>query len=98
MIYLGIDWAEAHHDAFVMDEAGQMLARGRVSEGVQGLGKLHEMVGAHAADPSQVIVGIQTDRGLMVQALIASGYAVSAVNPFAALSLSGPPSALRGEV
>jgi transposase len=84
VIYLGIDWAEAHHDAFVMDEAGQMLARGRVSEGVQGLGKLHEMVGAHAADPSQVIVGIETDRGLMVQALIASGYAVYAVNPFAA--------------
>jgi transposase len=84
VIYLGIDWAEAHHDACVMDEAGKMLAKGRVPEGVEGLEKLHEMVGAHSDDPSQVIVGIETDRGLMVQALIASGYGVYAINPFAA--------------
>ena len=47
MIYVGIDWAEAHHDACVMDEAGTVLATGRVPEGVKGLAKLHEMV----ADP-----------------------------------------------
>jgi transposase len=61
-----------------------VLAKGRVPEGVEGLGKLHEMVGAHTDHPSQVIVGIETDRGLMVQALIASGYEIYAINPFAA--------------
>jgi transposase len=84
VIYLGIDWAERHHDAFVMDEAGGLLAKARVPEGVQGLAKLHEMVGAHASEASKVIVGIETDRGLMVQALVASGYRVYAINPFAA--------------
>jgi transposase len=84
VIYLGIDWAETHHDAYVMDEGGTMLAKGRVPEGVEGVGKIHEMVGAHAEDPSEVIVGIETDRGLMVGALIASGYTVYAINPFAA--------------
>ncbi len=41
-------------------------------------------LGTHANDPSEVIVGIETDRGLMVGALIASGYTVYAINPFAA--------------
>jgi transposase len=84
VIYLGIDWAEAHHDACVMDEAGTVLATGRVREGVEGLARLHEMVAAHAEEPSEVIVGIETDRGLLVGALVASGYRVFAINPMAA--------------
>ena len=84
MIYLGIDWAEAHHDACVMDEAGKVLAKGRVPEGVEGLARLHEMVAAHAEEPSEVAVGIETDRGLMVGALVATGYRVYAINPKAA--------------
>jgi len=84
VIYLGIDWAEAHHDACVMDEAGSVLAKGRVPEGVEGLARLHEMVSAHAEEPSEVIVGIETDRGLLVGALVASDYQVYAINPMAA--------------
>src|SRR5438128_1789105 len=84
VIYVGIDWAEAHHDACVMDEAGTVLAKGRVPEGVEGLAKLHEMVSAHAEEPEQVVVGIETDRGLLVGALVASDYRVYAINPMAA--------------
>ncbi len=84
MIYVGIDWAEAHHDACVMDEAGTVLAKGRVPEGVEGLARLHEMVAAYASEPSEVAVGIETDRGLLVGALVASDYRVYAINPMAA--------------
>lgn len=84
VIYLGIDWAEAHHDACVMDETGTVLAKGRVPEGVEGLARLHAMVAAHAEEPSEVVVGIETDRGLLVGALVASGYRVYAINPMAA--------------
>jgi hypothetical protein len=38
-------------------------------------------VAAHAEDPGQVAVGIETDRGLLVGALVAAGYQVYAVNP-----------------
>ena len=32
MIFVGVDWAEAHHDVCVLDEAGAVLARlGRMS-------------------------------------------------------------------
>ncbi len=84
MIYVGVDWAEAHHDACVMDEAGTVLAKARVPDGVEGLARLHGMVAAHAEEPEEVVVGIETDRGLLVGALVASGYRVYAINPMAA--------------
>ncbi|MGH2576904.1 MAG: IS110 family transposase [Actinomycetota bacterium] len=84
MIFVGIDWAEAHHDVCVLDEEGAVLAKGRVADGVEGVARLHEMVAAHAEEPSDVVVGIEIDRGLLVGALVAAGYHVYAVNPMAA--------------
>ena len=45
---------------------------------------LHELVGEHGAGEEvapQVVVGIETDRGPWVQALLAAGYEVFAINP-----------------
>lgn len=81
MIFVGVDWAEAHHDVFVEDERGKRLAGGRLPEGVEGIARFHEMVGAHAAEPAEVVIGMETDRGLFVSALLAAGYLVYAVNP-----------------
>lgn len=81
MIFVGVDWAEAHHDVFVMDEDGKRLAGGRLPEGVEGVARFHELVGAHAEEPNEVVIGIETDRGLFVSALVTSGYNVFAVNP-----------------
>jgi len=33
MIFVGVDWAEAHHDVFVQDEDGKRLAGGRLPRG-----------------------------------------------------------------
>jgi len=84
LIFVGDDWAEAHHDICVIDEAGKKLAKRRVPEGLDGVNQLHALVAAHASDPAEVVVGIETDRGLFVQALIAAGYQVYAINPLAA--------------
>lgn len=81
MLFCGDDWAEDHHDVWLMDEAGQKLASARVAEGLAGLGEFHELMGGFVADPSEVVVGIETDRGLWVEALVASGYEVYAINP-----------------
>ena len=81
MIFVGIDWSETHHDVCVIDADGKVLAKGRVPEGVEGLARLHELVSTHTQDPSDVAVGIELDRGLLVGALVASGYAVHAINP-----------------
>lgn len=83
MIYVGIDWSERHHDVCVIDEAGQMLGKAKAPDTVEGLTQIHELVGAHAEDPSEVVVGIELDRGLVVAALVGAGYRVHHVNPLA---------------
>src|SRR6266705_3409119 len=83
MVFVGIDWAEAHHDICVVDDDGQVLAKRRVPEGIEGVGKLHALIAEHAEDPAAVVVGIETDRGLLVGSLVAAGYKVYAINPLA---------------
>ena len=82
-IFVGDDWAEAHHDVHVMNQAGDELASRRLVEGLDGIGRLHELIAQHADDPAEVVVGIETDRGLWVDALVAAGYQVYAINPLA---------------
>ena len=84
MLFLGDDWAEAHHDIEIEDDSGRVVARKRLAEGMAGITALHELVAEHldpAAEPDQVLVGIETERGPWVQALLAAGYVVYAVNP-----------------
>src|ERR1044072_3984816 len=71
-LFVGDDWAEDHHDVEVMDEAGPGL---------------HELVGRYLpgdAQDAEVAVGIETDRGPWVTALISAGYTVYPVNPLQA--------------
>ncbi len=84
MIFVGDDWAEDHHDVHLMDETGTRLASRRLPEGLAGIGEFHELLARHTAEPGQVIIGIETDRGLWVTALVAAGYQVYAINPMAA--------------
>ena len=84
MIFIGVDWAEAHHDVHVQDEDGRRLGGGKLPEGVEGIARFHDLAAAHARDPGEVVIGIETDRGLFVAALIAAGYLVFAVNPMSA--------------
>ena len=88
---VGDDWAEDHHDIEVMDEAGRVLARKRLPEGVAGIGQLHELIGRFvpADGDAEVQVAIETDRGPWVTALIAAGYTVFAVNPLQASRYRG---------
>lgn len=83
MLFVGLDWAEEHHDVALMAESGRVLAARRVAEGLAGLTALHELLAAHAEDSVEVVVGTETDRGLFVGALVAAGYQVYAVNPLA---------------
>jgi transposase len=84
VLFVGDDWAEAHHDIEIEDDQGRVLARRRLPEGLAGITMLHELVAEHldpTAEPDQVQLGIETDRGPWVQALLAAGYGVFAINP-----------------
>ena len=84
MLFVGNDWAEDHHDVEVQDETGRRLGKARLPEGVAGIARLHELIGGFTTEDmtaEQVLVGIETDRGPWVAALVAAGYTVFAINP-----------------
>jgi transposase len=92
VLFVGDDWAEDHHDVEILDRDGKRLGRARLPEGMAGMTRLHEMISEHLDDdavnpqtgmltPGRVVVGIETDRGPWVNALIAAGYQVFAINP-----------------
>ena len=83
MLFVGDDWAEDHHDVYLMNDTGKRRASRRLPEGLAGIRRLHEMIAEHAQDPAQVVIGIETDRGLWVDALTAAEYQVFAINPLA---------------
>jgi len=87
-LFAGDDWAEDHHDVEVMNEAGKVLARKRLPEGAAGMAQFHGLVGQFLPDDdpdgAEVVIGIETDRGPWVAALIAAGYTVFPVNPLQA--------------
>jgi hypothetical protein len=85
-LFVGVDWAEEHHDVCVMDADGRVRAKGRVGNDLAGIAKLHDLIAGAVPDDdvdddAVVTVGIETDRGLLVRALVAAGYRVLAVNP-----------------
>ncbi|QYG94207.1 IS110 family transposase [Iamia sp. SCSIO 61187] len=80
-VFVGHDWAEAHHDVLVLDEHGERVGGGRLPEGVAGVARFHELVADHVEDSAEVVVATETDRGLFVGSLVAAGYTVLAINP-----------------
>lgn len=83
-VYVGDDWSEDHHDVHLMNEDGESLAARRLPEGVEGMTVLHALLAEHAQEAGQIVVGIETDRGPWVAALVGAGYRVYAINPRAA--------------
>ena len=53
MLFVGVDWAEDHHDVCVMDQAGEVLAKRRIANGVEGVAELHALVGTQSEEPGR---------------------------------------------
>ncbi|MFI7059255.1 transposase, partial [Streptosporangium canum] len=84
MLYLGGDWSEDYHDVEIQVGAGHRLVTVKLPEGAAGVARLHALIAEHL-DPDdeadQVLIGIETDRGPWMRALVAAGYSVYAINP-----------------
>ncbi len=81
MIYVGIDWADEHHDIVITDDSANTLDQFRIDHTPDGFALLHSHIANHQASPSLVLVAIETSRGLLVHELLQKGYTVYAINP-----------------
>lgn len=77
----GIDWSERHHDVAIVDADALVVARARVTNDAAGFGQLIQLLAAHASEPTAIEIAIETDKGLLIAALRAAGFAVFAINP-----------------
>jgi transposase len=83
MWYAGIDWADDHHDAVVLDNAGQVVAALHVAHSVAGLTELTTAL-AHICGSeakNQLACFVETNRGVLIAALLDTGFSVYPVNP-----------------
>lgn len=83
MWYAGIDWADRHHDALVIDEKGRQVGSLRVDHTPQGMSRLNtfleQIIGT--ASKEQMACLIETTHGLLIAHLLEAGWPVYPVNP-----------------
>jgi transposase len=83
MWYAGIDWANDHHDALVINEQGRQVGSLRVDHTPQGITRLNtfleQIVGAESKEQMACI--IETTHGLLIAHLLEAGWPVYPVNP-----------------
>ena len=83
MWYAGIDWANEHHDALVIDEQGRQIGTLRVEHSPQGMSKLNvfleQIIGSESKE--QLACIIETTHGLLIAHLLEAGWPVYPVNP-----------------
>ena len=83
MWYAGIDWANDHHDALVIDEKGSQVGSLRVDHTRDAMSRLNtfleQIVGAESKEQMACI--IETTHGLLIAHLLETGWPVYPVNP-----------------
>ncbi|WP_457784606.1 IS110 family RNA-guided transposase [Streptomyces microflavus] len=84
-VFCGIDWAENHHDVALVDDAGHLLAKRRITDDAAGYQLLLDVLAEHGDTASEEIpVAIETGRGLLVAVLNTGTRPIYAINPLAA--------------
>lgn len=81
MYFVGIDWADQHHDVVVIDQTGENIKKFRVSHSSKGFQSLKEKLLKLNTDFEQFACMIETRNGLLVQFLLETGFPVYPLNP-----------------
>src|SRR5258708_3322116 len=81
MWYVGLDWADTHHDVEVLDEAGKRVGARRFAHSHEGLNELKQFLLSIAASPENLACIVETNHGLLITFLLEAGIPVYPVNP-----------------
>lgn len=87
MWYVGLDWADTHHDVEVMDEAGKRMAMRRFAHSHQGLNAMKAFLLSIAPEPQHLACIVETNHGLLITFLLEADIPVYPVNPKSANQL-----------
>ena len=81
-LFVGIDWSHDNHEVYVIDTDGNGKASFRAEHTSEGLkllcDKLRELA---QGDLTKIGIAIETNRGLLVNTLLAAGFYVYPINP-----------------
>jgi transposase len=81
MWYVGLDWADTHHDVEVLDEAGKRVGARRFAHSHTGLHELKQFLLSIAAAPEHLACSVETNHGRLSTFLLEAGIPVYPVNP-----------------
>jgi transposase len=81
MWYVGLDWADTHHDVEVLDEAGKRVGVRRFAHTHEGLNALKQFLLSIATQPENLACIVETNHGLLITFLLEAGIPVYPVNP-----------------
>jgi transposase len=87
MWYVGLDWADTHHDVEVQDESGKRVGVRRFAHSHQGLNDLKQFLLSMALSPEHLACVVETNHGLLITFLLEAGIPVYPVNPKSANQL-----------
>lgn len=80
-IFVGIDWADDHHDVHVTNDSARAMASFKITHSYEGVEKLRAQLGKLSDNPENVLVAIESHHGLLIYALLEAGYTVYPINP-----------------
>ena len=81
MWYVGLDWADTHHDVEVPYLAGKRVGARRFAHSHQGLNELKQFVLNIAPEVEHLACIVETNHGLLITFLLEAGIPVYPVNP-----------------
>lgn len=81
MFYIGIDWADNHHDIYIIDEQGDKIDSFRIDHNPHGLSILRDKICDLKVLKTQILFAIETHKNLLVDFLLDTGYTVYSINP-----------------
>lgn len=81
MWYVGLDWADTHHDVAILNETGKHVGARRFPQSHEGLNDLKQFLLSFTSRPEELACVLETTHGLLITFLLEAGIPVYPVNP-----------------
>lgn len=82
MHYVGIDWADEEHKVCILDGKGEVVSAISIPHTQKGFLKLLALLRRLPnPDSQEILIALETDKGLLVDFLLIHGYQVYGLNP-----------------